>query len=211
MTEPELLQQGLSQLKIDYTENELSRLLLYFDELMLWKDKQDLLKATPSEIIIRHFLDSLAGLNYIRAFSQTEKIADIGSGAGFPGIPLALFLPKSEIILIERSSRKCLFLENTILRLGLKNVQVINADYKHAAPQFNLILCRAFSAINDKILRQFQEKLRDQGQLLFYKGKTESFQKELSVLSRQDFNCKIIKLEVPFLNAERHLIQINFD
>ena len=132
-----ILKQGLENLSLPESDYPLleEKLRLYMKELLLFNAAYDLVGAdNEKDIIIHHLLDSLAGVHHIeKLFSEqqdtiTPKIADIGSGGGLPGIPLALALPHIHFTLVERMSKRCAFLENSVAILNLKNVTVINSQ-----------------------------------------------------------------------------------
>ncbi len=104
-----VLTEGLKELKIDYRDEQLALLNEYIDEVMLFNPKYGLVNATGDTFIIKHILDSLAGVNEIRR-RDPKTVADVGSGGGFPGIPLAIFFPDITFHLIERSGKRCNFL-----------------------------------------------------------------------------------------------------
>jgi 16S rRNA (guanine527-N7)-methyltransferase len=154
---------GLEALEIDAAEWQLKALERYLGELELWNRKRDLVKAEGDALIVRHLLDSLAGLHTVRAEldrgagrargttlptgsttpgagsdtggAEADAIPpglfDLGSGGGFPGIPLAVFLPEAAVTLVERSGSKCSFLRSACAVAGLSNVTVEKSDYRN--------------------------------------------------------------------------------
>ncbi|MCM1321249.1 MAG: 16S rRNA (guanine(527)-N(7))-methyltransferase RsmG [Bacteroides sp.] len=140
----------------------------------------------------------------------TPIIADIGSGAGLPGIPLAICFPECRFFLVERMSKRCSFLENCIAVLGLKNTVVRNMQAERI-PQnsFNIVVFRAFRPLDKKITRILLRTLAPNGYLAAYKAKTEKIHAEMTAISAQipEWECR--KIHVPFLpDAERHLVII---
>ncbi len=102
----------------------MSQFKVYLDLLVKWNQKINLTsEKSPKEILERHIFDSL---QYARALSSKDEIADIGSGAGFPGMPLKIIYPELKITLIESQRKRCSFLETAILKLGLEGIRVIN-------------------------------------------------------------------------------------
>lgn len=97
----------------------------YMDLLIEWNEKMNLTAITePSEIIQKHFIDSLTILNRIE---DNQKIVDVGTGAGFPGIPLSIMNPTLKITLVDSLNKRLIFLQEVINRLGLKNVEIVHA------------------------------------------------------------------------------------
>ncbi|MEA1910981.1 MAG: RsmG family class I SAM-dependent methyltransferase, partial [Spirochaetota bacterium] len=113
MVKSETLKKGLEQIGIGYTSAQLGLLELYISEIELWNNKYKLVSARGEELIIRHILDSLSAIPELKQLTF-KTAADVGSGAGLPGIPLAIFLPKVHFSLIERSGRRAGFLRNIL-------------------------------------------------------------------------------------------------
>ena len=134
----ELLIQGMKKIGIpdDIIENSVPLLEKYINEIILYNSAYNLTNTSDhDELVVRHILDSLAAYPELAALISEKGsenpdspfiIADIGSGGGFPGIPLAMMFPRLEFRLVERMSKRCAFLENCAALFGLKNVQVIN-------------------------------------------------------------------------------------
>ena len=121
----ELINRGLEELGLGGTPDRAELILKYINELERWNRIYGFVKAEGCELVSRHVLDSLSAVETIRGLEQHGSICDLGSGAGFPGIPLAIFLTGSELVLVERAARRAAFLRNTAILLGLKNVRVI--------------------------------------------------------------------------------------
>ena len=121
-----LLEDSLNKLSIEYDEEKLSKLENFY-ELTVEKNKVMNLTAItdPEEFIIKHFVDSLAVLNFI-SFSPGMKAADLGTGGGFPGIPLAIFHPEVNFILIDSVNKKLNFISEAAAKLGISNVETLH-------------------------------------------------------------------------------------
>jgi 16S rRNA (guanine527-N7)-methyltransferase len=138
------------------------------------------------------------------------QIADVGSGAGLPGIPLAIALPQARFTLIERMGRRAGFLANTIAVLGLDNVTVEEAEMEKAAPaRFNLICFRAFRPLEPPILKGLFRLMAPGGVLAAYKGRQEAIAAEMAKLGEQGGPWKALPCPVPGLEEERHLLVIH--
>ncbi len=119
-----ILQAGLQELNIAVDENKLSLLLSFIKLIDKWNKAYNLTAVRkPEDMASLHILDSLAVLPHV----QGNCIADIGTGAGLPGIPLAIFLPETEFTLIDSNSKKTRFVQQAVLELNLKNVNVIHS------------------------------------------------------------------------------------
>ena len=124
-----------------------SQLASYLDLLVKWNGKINLTsEKTPSEILHRHIFDSL---QYARVISPNDNIMDIGSGAGFPGVPLKIVYPSLALTLVESQRKRCSFLEAVVFNLSLKNTRVVNerAEKISLKPRVGVVILRAVSDI----------------------------------------------------------------
>ena len=166
-----------------------------------------------NEIIVRHILDSLSPLGIIQRKIQGREIfaVDVGSGAGLPGIPLAITLPEVNLTLIERKGRRAGFLRNVIADLKLDNIFIEEEEMEKVKPaRFSLVVFRAFKPLEPKILKKLFRLCREDGILAAYKGRREKIETEIASLmdTLEKIQCDIIPCPVPFLEEERHLILI---
>lgn len=236
-----LLLKGLKELGInEKAHNKLSKLLnLYMRELKMFNASFNLVKVKDDEeLIVSHVLDSLSAwrffynetkntesktsLNNAESKNTNEAlltsepfyIADAGTGAGFPGIPLAaLFISLGnldvKLSLIERMQKRCTFLENIKAVLQLSNTEIIESEAEKA-PQnkFDIVTCRAFRTLDKHILQTLLNLARPKGKLFLYKAMEEKINEETELIKKEGLNYKIEKLDVPFLKKERHLLII---
>jgi 16S rRNA (guanine527-N7)-methyltransferase len=163
------------------------------------------------ELVVKHILDSLAPLGLISGLLRDDAgaphIADVGSGAGLPGLPLAIALPLARFTLIERMGRRTGFLRNTVAALGLSNVTVEEAEMEKAAPgRFDLAVFRAFRPLTPPILKGLLQLLAEGGVLAAWKGRRAVIEEELGRLGLP--KPEILPVKVPFLEEERHLVLI---
>ena len=132
------------------TQSTVSKLKVYLDLLVKWNKKINLTsEKSPQEILERHIFDSL---QFARVLSPKSVIADIGSGAGFPGIPLKIIYPDLKITFVESQRKRCSFLQVVILKLGLdEGTQIINERAEKIAPTglVGAVIFRAVSDINN--------------------------------------------------------------
>lgn len=177
---------------------------------------------TREELIIKHILDSLAPLGpIVRALesdssdiktsadddNDSKQLADAGSGAGLPGIPLAIALPRCNITLIERMGRRVGFLQNTQALLGLKNISIEQKEVEKAAPgRYDLVCFRAFRPLEAPMLQALFKLLKPDGQLAAYKARLEKIEEELAPVKDLYKTHSIIETPVPFLEEERRLV-----
>ena len=214
-----ILEKGLESLGFDANRQKeiLPLLTSYVSEIELFNASYDLVGATSrDEIYTRHILDSLAPAAEIRrlveqaGFTRENPplIVDIGSGAGLPGIPLAIRFPEYSFVLLERMSRRCAFLENVVSVLQLKNVRVVNDDIaKYTAERFDFAVFRAFRPLDVKITTAILNVLKPNGIAFAYKGKEKKIAEEMRTIQHLLGSWEIRPLNVPFLDdTERHLV-----
>ncbi|MGE4584196.1 MAG: 16S rRNA (guanine(527)-N(7))-methyltransferase RsmG [Sphaerochaeta sp.] len=206
-----LLAQGIRELGLDFDDSQHSQLAAYLAELELFNPVYKLVGSEGEDLIIRHLLDSLAGAPVLAGlpdFSASTTIADLGSGAGLPGIPLAVALKQNSFILVERMGRRVDFLRNALVRTGLRQrVQVLERDLKEVKQQFDLITFRAFRPLAE-ILDEVAPILAEGGTVCAYKAQEDQVLQELLAVEKQcksRWQARFVKLKVPFLDADRML------
>jgi 16S rRNA (guanine527-N7)-methyltransferase len=197
-----LIIDGLEKSGIEYSERQVELLLLYYNEISLWNRKLGLVNAEGEKLVINHLLDSLSGVNLLKKYNF-KNAADAGSGAGLPGIPLSIFFPDKNFTLIERSGNRCGFLRNCKELFRLDNIEIAESGLENISDHYDVIIFRAFrdfTEYSDILI----DKLTDNGILFAYKGKEKEIRKELKIAGINTF--KMEKVEVPFLNEERHIV-----
>jgi 16S rRNA (guanine527-N7)-methyltransferase len=149
--------EGASKLGIELSARQVKQFELYYQELIEWNRKINLTAITDyASVQVKHFLDSLT-IKLVLPEEEVERpdfnIIDIGTGAGFPGVPLKILLPQPRLILIEPTTKKTAFLRHIIRKLELENVEVLNSGAEEAAhlspyrEQFALVLSRAVALL----------------------------------------------------------------
>jgi len=195
------------------SEKIITLLHRYINEVELFNPAYGLVGAeNTDELTIKHILDSLAPAGIISKLaaaaenSASPQIADIGSGAGLPGIPLAITQPGCSFTLIERMSRRAGFLHNTKAILGLDNTAIEETQLEKSTPgRFDLITFRAFKPLEPKLLKALFKTCTEKGIIAAYKGKKEKIEEEMNPLR---VNWEAIPYKVPLLDEERHLLVI---
>lgn len=193
---------GLTALKLDLANSTVERLLDYVDLLQRWNAAYNLTAVRePGEMVTRHLLDSLAVLPHVTG----RTLADLGTGAGIPGIPLALARPELEVQLVDSNGKKARFLREAVRHLRLERVRVAESRVESVDGEFDCITARAFATLAD-MLAWAGHLLGPDGRWLALKGRFP--QDELDALP-SGFEVEAIhRLEVPGLDAERHLVII---
>jgi 16S rRNA (guanine527-N7)-methyltransferase len=205
-----ILARGLSQLRIPDAGRAVPLLEKHLEELEKWNGRHGLVKASGTDLIVKHVLDSLAAWEIIRDLvrpgeSMQGSVLDVGSGAGFPGIPLAVVLPGISFVLVERSSVRAAFLSNCALLLGMANVSVLESDLSRVSGRFEVVTMRAFSPLARLLGDLSKSKVRWDA-IAAYKGKGSRLEEELEeIRGSVDLLVEIRKIEVPFLDEERHM------
>jgi 16S rRNA (guanine527-N7)-methyltransferase len=198
------LETGLDALGLSLAAPARSSLLEYCDLLIKWNHTFNLTAIDdPEQIISHHLLDSLAILPHL----PDGRVIDVGTGAGLPGIPLAIARPQQNFVLLDSNGKKTRFLVQAVGQLGLENVEIVNQRVEDFRPAelFGVIVSRAFSSLR-QFLVDCDHLLSPEGQFLAMKGKYPA--DELHQLPPGFQLVSSTELKVPGLNAERHLLML---
>ena len=195
---------GARALALDLDEAQLAKLVAHLDLLDDWNTRMNLtaIRDRPSQLT-KHLLDSLTVLPYL----QGERIADVGSGAGFPGIPLAIIEPHRHFTLIESTGKKCRFLEHVRDTLELGNVEVVQSRAESYTPEvrFDTVIARAVGPVAD-LVKAAGPLVVGGGRLLAMKGRYP--EAELAAKLNGWKVASVHPLTVPGLAEERHLVEL---
>lgn len=164
------LRNGLLRLGLDASEKTVGLVLDYLSELTLWNRRYSLVHGSPEDLVVRHVLDSLAPIDTVRReLGESAPALDLGSGAGFPGLPLALVggLP---MVLLDRSARAVTFLRAAVARLGISNCRVHEGDAKDISDRFPVVVSRALSPGGRQGLETVAAILVPGGRAVIYSG-----------------------------------------
>jgi 16S rRNA (guanine527-N7)-methyltransferase len=150
------LKSGALKIGIHLIESQLEQFETYYRELVDWNERMNLTAITNyEEVQVKHFLDSLTVLTALKPadLAQPLAILDVGTGAGLPGVPLKIALPRTRLALLEATTKKCTFLQHLTSTLGMRDVEIINARAEEAAhdaryrEKFDLVLSRAVASL----------------------------------------------------------------
>ena len=196
------LSAGVSALGLP-AEPLIARLLDYLALLLRWNSTYNLTAIRdPSEMVSKHLLDSLSIAPYVHG-----TLADIGSGAGLPGIPIALALSELDVTVVEANGKKARFLREAQRQLGLANLRVAESRAETFDPpeRFDCLVSRAFGSLA-QFVRVGGHLLGDNGRLLAMKGLAPA--NEIADLPAGWRIASVHALDVPGLDAQRHLLVI---
>lgn len=198
----DVLVTGLVDLGISATEQQINLLLAFVCLIEKWNKTYNLTAIRNREEMLRlHILDSLSVL----PFTLGKNIIDVGTGAGLPGIPLAIFMPDVQFTLLDSNAKKTRFVQQVVLELKLKNVKVVHAraEQLKKADEFDAVLSRAFASLHD-IMQWTDYLLQAEGVLIAMKG-----QVPVAELEQLERVYSVASIVVPGIDAERCVVRIN--
>jgi 16S rRNA (guanine527-N7)-methyltransferase len=199
------LQDGLARLGLDCSAEQAEKLLQYIDLLQKWNKIYNLTAISGKQKMLSyHVLDSLSIAQQIPA---NASCLDVGTGAGLPGIPLAILLPGTQWVLLDSNGKKTRFVQQVIASCALSNVKVVQCrveDY-HAESHFDVIVSRAYAAIAD-FTTSVQHLWQPGTQLMSMK--TQLSAAERQALDASQYDLEILPLQVPGISESRSLVTI---
>lgn len=205
MTPREQLAGGLEAMGVRVEEARRERLLAHLDLIAKWNRVHNLTAVRdPAQMVTLHVLDSLSLLAHLGA---AKTLLDVGTGAGFPGLPIAICRPDLRVTLLDSSHKKCSFLEQARGELGLANVVVACERVEQYRPgePFDLVVSRAFAELHDFVAQAGHLAARG-GLLLAMKG-VHPYE-EIARLPASHRVAAVHELHVPALQARRHLVAL---
>jgi 16S rRNA (guanine527-N7)-methyltransferase len=205
----ELIKYGLIELGLTPSKEQINAFMTYLSELKRWNKTYNLTGLRKDEdIIIKHFLDSIL---YLNVMPDAEiKVADIGSGAGFPGIPIKIIRPEITMYLIEPSGKKAAFLRHIIRELQLKRIEVVEKRIEDTKVNRELPLpvdvavTRALFNIKD-FIKKASHIVRQGGILILNKG--PKVKEEIKIL--KDIKYEMLTFCLPLSDIKRYLVVVN--
>jgi len=200
----DVLMSGAAELGIPLSSDQAAQLLRLLDELDDWNQRMNLTAIRErGQQITKHLLDSLAVHSYLRG----ARIADIGTGAGFPGLPLAVALPQLELTLVDSTAKKLKFVEHAAQTLGLRNVQTVHTRAENYRPKerFDSVVSRAVGPI-ETFVKWSGHLCVGGGRLLAMKGRYPT--DELEHIPNGWKLAAVHRLNIPGLDEQRHLVEL---
>ena len=197
------LEQGLQQIGLNLPDEAIAQLMHYLALLQKWNKVYNLTAIRdPQEMLVKHLLDSLAVVPHISG----QRLIDVGTGGGLPGIPLAICYPERQVDLLDSNSKKTRFLIQAKAELKLENTLVLHSRVEEYQPTelYDGVVSRAFASMED-MLHWTKHLLVDDG--FWWAMKAQKDFEDYSKLAGLVTIEKMIDLQVPGLNAERILIK----
>ncbi|MDE0310365.1 MAG: 16S rRNA (guanine(527)-N(7))-methyltransferase RsmG [Acidiferrobacterales bacterium] len=199
-----ILRKGLITLNITLQESAIDRCLDHAEMLLRWNRVHNLSAIRNlGDVVVRHLLDSFSIVEHVKG----KEVIDIGSGAGYPGIPIALARPDSHVVLLDSSMKKSEFLRHCVAQMGLCNVTVLCERVQELSKDcrsFDTVLVRALGSLAT-VAECELPILTSNGRILAMKGKYPK--RELETI-RSICDCAVHQLSVPGLSESRHLVVI---
>ena len=201
----DLLIEGLQRMALKLSDQMIDQLMTYLNLVEKWNRVYNLTAIRERDEMIKlHFLDSLSIFNNV----HVKNILDVGSGAGFPGIVLAITKPELKVTVMDSVNKKTTFMQQVKSELALTNLDVVNSRVEDYQPitLFEAVTSRAFSNLKN-MMSLTQHTLKKEGVWLAMKSK--DVKEELEEFEKNQYT--LIPLEVPFINAERYLVILKKD
>jgi len=203
---------GVGELGLALEPAQLEQLVRYSDLLVRWNRVHNLTAVEPGQTLAYHLLDSLSIVPTLSARTHGDeplRVLDVGAGGGLPGIPLSIALPSAHVTLLDKVAKKVAFLRQVQVELRLPNIDVVHARVEtFRAPAFAVIVARAFATLLE-LVRLSRPLLANDGCWCAMKGAVPRAEIEELEHAQLDVRiAQIVKLHVPRLDAERHLILI---
>ena len=201
----DLIRAGLNQFSFPTDDELIEKSAAFITQLARWNRTFNLTAIrAPADMVVQHLLDSLS----IAPYLPGTRIIDVGSGAGLPGIPLAILYPGKDFILLDSVGKKTRFMTQIAIDLELSNVVVVQSRVEqYREQQFDHVLCRAFAPLAI-IAEKVSHLVRNQGNVLAMKGKYDQ-EPEPGPGSKLKVH-QVIPISVPLLDAERCLVELKF-
>lgn len=208
MSQSVILAKGIAEADLPIDGQKQQKLLAYLALMQKWNKVHNLTAVRDAdEMVTLHLLDSLVVLPFI----DGKALLDVGSGAGLPGIPLAICLPDLKVTVIDSNNKKVSFMRQAKAELGIDNLEVLGGRVEEVAPnhKFDMVISRAFSDL-DLFLSLTHQLCDEQGKWLAMKGVYP--EAELAELEKKTgiTPSKVEELKVPGLAAQRHLVFLPF-
>jgi len=207
------LTQSAQTLGLNVTDRQKVQLLTLLEQLLKWNKSYNLTAIKdPAQALTHHLLDSLSVVPFIKEqlsnnkqSNQSPQLIDVGTGPGFPGLPIAIMCPQLEVSLLDSNGKKIRFIQQVAHKIGLKQINAIHSRVQeHKGNRYDWVISRAFASTSD-MLKMTQHLLAEQGSWLAMKAQDD----QLDHLDPSlEVKTEIHSLVVPGLNAKRCLLEL---
>ena len=196
------LEKGMQILGFENTPQIISKLLIYKELLIKWNNSFNLTSVTNKEIVTHHFLDCLAVIPFIKS----STLLDVGTGAGLPGIVIAIVNPDIKVSLVDKVGKKINFIKRIIAELEIKNIEPYHdrVELLTSEEKYDGIISRAFSNM-EVFIKSTKHLIKRQG--VWYGMKSKKILDNEMININEPWTLE--KLDVPFLQAERYLVKVS--
>ena len=196
------LEKGMQILGFENIPQIISKLLIYKELLIKWNNSFNLTSVKNTEIVTHHFLDCLAVIPFIKS----STLLDVGTGAGLPGIVIAIVNPDIKVSLIDKVGKKITFIKRIIAELEIKNIETYHGrvELLTSEEKYDGIISRAFSNM-EVFIKSTKHLIKSQG--VWYGMKSKKILDDEMININDPWTLE--KLDVPFLQAERYLVKVS--
>ncbi len=196
------LEKGMQILGLENIPQIISKLLIYKELLIKWNNSFNLTSVKNTEIVTHHFLDCLAVIPFI----NSSRLLDVGTGAGLPGIVIAIVNPDIKVSLIDKVGKKITFIKRIIAELEIKNIETYHerVELLTSEEKYDGIISRAFSNM-EVFIKSTKHLIKTQG--VWYGMKSKKILDDEMININDPWALE--KLDVPFLQAERYLVKVS--
>ena len=196
------LESGMQKLGLENIPQVISKLLIYKELLIKWNKSFNLTSIKNREVVTHHFLDCLS----IIPFIKSSSLLDVGTGAGLPGIIIAIVKPDIKVSLIDKVGKKIAFIKRVVAELEIKNIDTYHdrVELLTSEEKYDGIISRAFSNMDD-FIKSTKHLIKSQG--VWYGMKSKKILNDEMVNINEPWTLE--KLDVPFLEAERYLVKVS--
>ena len=196
------LEKGMQILGFENIPQIISKLLIYKELLIKWNNSFNLTSVKNTEIVTHHFLDCLAVIPFI----NSSRLLDVGTGAGLPGIVIAIVNPDIKVSLIDKVGKKITFIKRIIAELEIKNIETYHdrVELLTSEEKYDGIISRAFSNM-EVFIKSTKHLIKSQGVWYGMKSKKILDDEMINIIDP----WALEKLDVPFLQAERYLVKVS--
>ncbi|GLS90375.1 ribosomal RNA small subunit methyltransferase G [Psychromonas marina] len=200
----EQLQTMLAETELSIPADQQNKLIQLVELLAKWNKAYNLTSVRdPQQMLVKHIMDSIV----VSPHLQGQRLIDVGTGPGLPGLPLAILNPDKQFVLLDSLGKRLRFIRQAVLELGLKNVEFVQSRVEEYQPEekFDVVLSRAFASLED-MLFWCKHLPNTNGHFLALKGQFP--EQEIKMLDKQFTFIESIALQVPNLEGERCLVKV---